>query len=192
MKYFKKIKYNSPVILTYTFLSLIVLILGQMTNHYTTRLLFSVYHSSLFDPLFYIRIFAHIFGHIDFEHYFSNFFIILLIGPMLEEKYGSRNMLVLIFITAIILGIFQTIISKDILLGASGIAFMLIVLSSFANFESGKISLTTVIIVFLYLGKEIYYGITIQDDISQFTHILGGICGLFLGIFINKFLKQKE
>ncbi|MDE6357161.1 MAG: rhomboid family intramembrane serine protease [Eubacteriales bacterium] len=191
MKYLKKIKYNSPVILTFTFICLIVLFLGYITNGYTTTKVFSVYRASLTDPFSYIRVFTHIFGHANFEHFFSNFLIILIVGPMLEEKYGSRNLIILIFITAFITGIFQIIISKAGLLGASGIAFMLIVLTSFVNIEEGEIPLTTIIIVIMYLGKEIYYGITTDDNISQFTHIIGGICGIILGLILNKNFKRR-
>lgn len=191
MEYLKKIKYNSPVILTFTIICLIALILGYITDGYTTSKFFSVYRSSFLDPFAYIRVFAHIFGHSNFEHFFNNFLIILIVGPMLEEKYGSKNLIILIFITAFITGIFQIIISKNGLLGASGIAFMLIVLTSFVNIEEGKIPLTTIIIVFMYFGKEIYYGILSNDTISQITHIVGGICGIILGLMINKNFKRR-
>lgn len=191
MEYLKKIKYNSPVILTFTFICLIVLFLGYITDGYTTTKFFCVYRASLKDPFSYIRIFSHIFGHSNFEHFFNNFLIILIVGPMLEEKYGSKNLAILIFITAFVTGIFQIIISKNGLLGASGIAFMLIVLTSFVNIEEGKIPLTTILIVFMYFGKEIYYAIAYDDTISQITHIVGGTCGIILGLMLNKNFKRR-
>ena len=83
-------QYNSPVILTFFLLSLGVLFLGQYTGGWTTTHLFSVYRSSLKDPLFYIRLFGHVLGHSGYSHYMNNMLLLLLVGPGLEEKYGSR------------------------------------------------------------------------------------------------------
>ncbi len=192
MEYLKKLKYNSPVILTFTLICLIVLGLGTITDGYTTAKLFCVYRSSLTDPLSYVRVFTHILGHSNFEHFFNNFLIILIVGPMLEEKYGSKMLLALIVITAFITGIVQVIISENALLGASGIAFMLIILTSFTNVQDGKIPITMILIATMYLGKEIYYGIVYSDNISQITHIIGGICGIIIGIIISKYYKRRN
>ncbi|WP_250278291.1 rhomboid family intramembrane serine protease [[Clostridium] colinum] len=192
MQYLKKLKYNSPVILTFALICLVILVLGYVTSGYTTTKFFCVYRSSLVDPLSYIRVFTHILGHFNFQHFFNNFLIILIVGPMLEEKYGSKLILLLIVITAFITGIVQIVISKDALLGASGIAFMLIILTSFTNVEDGRIPITTVLIATMYIGKEIYYGIFINDNISQLTHIIGGICGIIIGMFISKHYKRRN
>ncbi len=192
MEHLKKLKYNSPVILTFTLICLIVLGLGTITGGYTTAKLFCVYRSPLTDPLSYVRIFTHILGHSNFEHFFNNFLIILIVGPMLEEKYGSKMLLSLIIITAFITGIVQVIISENALLGASGIAFMLIILTSFTNVQDGKIPITMILIATMYLGKEIYYGIVYSDNISQITHIIGGICGIIIGIIISKYYKRRN
>lgn len=192
MEYLKKLKYNSPVILTFTLICLVVLVLGSITDGYTTRKFFSVYRSSIANPLSYIRVFTHILGHSNFQHFFNNFLIILIVGPMLEEKYGSKILLILIVITAFITGVVQIIISDKALLGASGIAFMLIILTSFTNVEDGKIPLTMVLITIMYFGKEIYNGIKFYyDNVSQITHIIGGICGIIIGIVISKIYKRR-
>ena len=39
----------------------------------------------------------------------NNFLYILLIGPMIEEKYGSKNLTIMILVTAIITGIINMI-----------------------------------------------------------------------------------
>ncbi|NLM34660.1 MAG: rhomboid family intramembrane serine protease [Clostridiales bacterium] len=177
----KRIKYNSPVILTFTFLSLTVVLLGQLTRMRSTYLLFSVYRSSLADLFFYIRLVGHVLGHADLAHFFNNFLIILLIGPMLEEKYGSKSMVTMMLITAVVTGIINIILFDTILLGASGIVFMMILLGSFVNIERGKIPLTFILVVIVFIGREIVEGLFIQDNVSQLTHIAGGVCGAFFG-----------
>ena len=64
----KKLQYNSPVILTFFFLSLAALALGELTGGWTTFHLFSVYRSSLTDPLFYVRLVGHVLGHSGYAH----------------------------------------------------------------------------------------------------------------------------
>ena len=173
-----KILYNSPVILTFTLVSLVVLIIGSLTNGASTMLLFSVYRSPLSDPLSYIRLFGHAIGHANLEHYVSNFLIILLVGPMIEEKYKSRNLIIMMLFTALITGIIHIIMSPGtVLLGASGIVFMLILLSSFTNVKEGQIPMTLIFVAVVYIGQEVMSGILAKDNISHITHILGGICG---------------
>jgi GlpG protein len=81
-----KISYNSPVILTFTIISLIALLIGYLTNGVSTKLLFMTYRSSLLNPLTYVRLFTHAIGHADISHYAGNFMYILLVGPMLEKS----------------------------------------------------------------------------------------------------------
>ena len=175
IKKLKKIQYNSPVILTFTFLALVSYLLGYLTNGTSTILLFSNYRTSFLDPLQYVRLFSYILGHANWAHFSGNFIIILITGPMLEEKYGSKVLVQLILVTAFVTGIIHTIFSGNALLGASGIVYMFIILSSFTNAEKGKIPLTLIIVFFVFIGREIFAGAFAQDNISQFAHIIGGL-----------------
>ncbi len=183
MEYLKYFQYNSVVILTYFFISLIVLILNTISNDKLNKILFSSYRSSLFNPLTYLRFFTYIFGHKDWNHFIGNFLYILLIGPMIEEKYGSINLIYMILITAGISSIINFIFSNNRILGASGIVFMLIVLSSFVNFEAGKIPVTLALICLLYVVKEIKDGLFKKDGVSHFGHLMGAICGIAFGFY---------
>ena len=185
-KFLGLIQYNAPVVLTFSVISLVVLIIGMATSHNSTWLLFSVYRSSVADPLAYLRIFTHVLGHVSFEHFFSNFLMLLMLGPILEERYGSRQMIYLIVFTAFITGLFQIIFFSTALTGASGIIFMFMILSGFTNSKQGKIPLTLILLVLIFIGREVFYGITLDDNISRTTHIVGGICGAIFGFLINK------
>jgi len=189
MKLSKRIHYNAPVILTYALVSLVVLILGSMTDGCTNKLLFSVYPCSWLDPLGYIRLAGHTLGHANIEHYFGNFLLILLVGPILEEKYGSKKLLLMLTGTAVMTGLLHTLFAPTgtAVLGASGVVFMLIVLSSFVNKQQGRLPLTLVFAVVFYLGKEFLYSATgAQPGIANTMHILGGICGIVLGFTVKK------
>lgn len=178
----KKIKYNSPVVITFSLISLASLILGYISNHTSTYLLFSVYRSSPFDPLTYIRMFTHVLGHANIQHFTGNMLLFLLTGPMLEEKYGSRRLLVIIAITAFATGLIHVFISSGSLLGASGVVFTFIMLASVTSVGSDEIPLTMIIIFILYIGQEIF-GLTAADNVSQLTHIIGGLIGMQIGLY---------
>lgn len=186
----KRIQYNSPVILTFAVISLLTLVLNWLTRGYSNALYFSVYRAPFSDPLTYFRLFGHVLGHADLEHYVNNMMMILLLGPMVEERYGSRMLIVMMAVTALVTGLLNMLLFPQVaLLGASGLAFLLIVLSSMVGFSQGRIPLTLILVLILYLGQEIYAGIFTKDNISHFTHILGGVCGCAFG-FIKK--KEKE
>lgn len=187
MKFIKRIKFNSPVVLTFVFICLVALILSYITNGYSNLLLFSVYRTRLGFSIFSIfRMIGHIFGHVDISHFISNMMIILLVGPMLEEKYKSNNMILLILVTAVVTAIVHVTFSKSILLGASGIVYAFIVLSSFTYVSKDEIPLTFILIVILYFGGQIIDGLFVQDNISQLSHIIGGIVGACFGFYLNK------
>lgn len=96
-------------------------------------------------------------------------------------------MLKVITLTALVTGIIHFLIwGNSALCGASGVVFACIVLSSFTAFKEGEIPLSFILVAILFIGKEIYNGVFIQDNISNFTHILGGVVGSVSGYFLNK------
>lgn len=181
------IRFNAPVILTFALLSLLALLLGNWTNGAATHQYFSVYRSSLSDPLTYVRFIGHVLGHADYEHYMGNMLLLLLVGPGLEEKYGSGTMVWMILVTALVTGLVHFVFFPgSALLGASGVVLMMIVLSSFTAMRRGEIPVTLILVVIFYLGGEIMDGLFKKDNISQITHIVGGLCGLIFGFTVRR------
>lgn len=181
-----KISYNAPVALTFSILALIALLLDPITNGWTTVHLFSVYRCSLSDPLAFFRFFGHVLGHGSFSHYIGNTVLILVLGPNLEDRFGSWNVLWAVLITALISGLVQFLFFPgSALLGASGIVFMMILLSSFGGVRNGVIPVTLILVAVFYLGGELWDAITVNDNVSQLTHIIGGICGTVLGFALS-------
>ena len=186
-KFELKFSFNSPVILGFTIICFLVLILDSITSHASTNLIFSEYHSSLLNPMTYIRFVGHIFGHAGWDHFMGNIMLILVVGPLLEEKYGSSNMLFVILATALVTGVVNFVFFPRVqLLGASGVVFALILLSSFTSLKEGSIPLTFILVALIYIGEQIYQGLFVQDNVANLTHILGGLVGAGLGYVMNK------
>ncbi len=84
-----KVSFNSPVILGFAILCFAAMVLDFITRGAANHAFFSVYRSSLLSPLTYVRLFGHVLGHAGWAHFFGNITLILVVGPLLEEKYGS-------------------------------------------------------------------------------------------------------
>lgn len=183
-----KFDYNSPVILTYFFICLIILLIDKLCKGKFSATFFTTYkNDSLLNPLTYFKLISHSLGHTDWDHLYSNFIKILLIGPLIEEKYGSINLLIAMIITSLIIGIVNKLFGKGGILGASGVAYMLILLSSFVNMENGKIPITlTLIILFFVVDEVIKLFRRKKDGVSHLGHITGAICGVVFGILTLK------
>ena len=182
----KRVQYNAPVTLTFAIVSVLVLGLAHLTNGRSNELLFTVYRAPFSDPLMYLRLFGHALGHANMTHYFNNFMIILIMGPMLEEKYGGKWIILMMVVTAFVTGVLHVAISPNAKLGASGIVFMMILLGSFANMQRGKIPLTLILATGIFIGREVVSAMTLDNNISYMSHIVGGLCGAVFGFIADK------
>lgn len=180
-----KIYMNAPITLSFVFICLAALALSYLTKDSSTVMVFSTYGSSWFSPMTYVRLIFHVFGHASIQHLVNNMLYILLLGPMLEEKYHDR-LITVILTTAVVTGLIHNIIQPNVmLLGASGVVFAFILLASITGKENG-IPITLVLVAVLWLGQEIYSSFNSTDNISQITHIIGGLSGAILGLIFKK------
>ncbi|MFO8065601.1 MAG: rhomboid family intramembrane serine protease [Spirochaetota bacterium] len=176
-----RIRYNAPVTLTFSLIAAAVLVLDQLIGGHLTASFFSVGAELDFaNPLQWPRLVTHTVGHASWTHLITNFAFVLLLGPILEEKYGSSRLLLMMVITAVVTGLINVLVMPTGLLGASGIVFMMILLVSFTNIRAGDIPLTFILVVVLFLAREVV-GSLQEDNIAQFAHIAGGVCGSLFG-----------
>ena len=181
-----RITVNAPAVLGFVGICFLVLLLNMLTAGRSGRLLFMTYHSSLLSPLTWIRAFTHVLGHSGWAHLIGNMSYLLLLGPMLEEKYGSRTLIWAIAITALATSLVNYIFFPNVALcGASGVVFAFILLSSFTGFKEGEIPLTFILVAVFFIGQQVVEGLTVSDNISNTAHIVGGIVGGILGYMLN-------
>ena len=180
-----RIKYNAPTVLSFSLVCALVLFLSSTFLPHLIEYWFMVpgrnnFHANSFRN--WVTLLTHAIGHAHWAHLISNLTLILLIGPMLEERYGSSTLLFMILITTLVTGILNALFFNSYLLGASGVVFMMILLSSFTNFTHGEIPLTFILVLILYLGVQLFSQ-SEENNISHFAHIIGGLCGSFFGFF---------
>ena len=185
-----KLSFNAPVTLSFVSICFVATLLGIASNGEITKTLFMTYHSSFLNPMTYVRFVTHVFGHVGWSHFIGNASYLLLLGPMLEEKHGSKAILEVILITAVVTGLVNYIFFLNVgLCGASGVVFAFIILASFTGFKEGEIPLTFILVAVIFIGQQVYEGIAVQDNISNMAHIVGGIVGAIVGYWLNKKTK---
>ena len=182
-----RLAFNSLAVLGFSGICLLAMVLNQLTGGQSNRLLFSVYRAPLTNPLTWLRMVCHVFGHADWNHLLNNMMYILLLGPMLEEKYGSVDLILVMLATALLTGIANFVFfPSTMLLGASGIVFAMILLSSITRTEGGAIPVTFILVAILYIGQQVWQAIAVRDNVSYMAHIAGGAIGAGVGFLLNK------
>ena len=189
-KFLSKFDYNAPVILTFTLIACVVQLICMIPGTKAFESLFITSRGSLVNPLFYVRLFTHVIGHSGWAHFVGNFSYILILGPMLEKKYGSKRLLFMMCVTSVITAVINALLFTHGLCGASGIVFMFILLASCGNIKEGKIPVTLILAGFAYIGKELIDSLG-HDNISQLSHILGGLIGAGFGFYFAPAENKK-
>ncbi len=182
-----RISYNAPVTLTFSIWAVVLLAANQLLLPGLIGAFFTAPGRTgaemtfdLTNALDYIRLFTHVLGHQDWSHLLGNISFILLLGPLLEERYGSAMLTLMIVITALVTGVLNVCFIPRPMLGASGVAFMMILLSSFTAISKHQIPLTFLLVLVLFMGRELATGF--QDkDVASLAHIVGGLCGSLFG-----------
>lgn len=193
------ISYNAPVTVTFSLLCAGIFLLDQyVSGGKLIPLLFTVpggaKSPSPFEwsiPLSYIRLFTHVLGHCDWNHLLGNLTFILLLGPLMEEKYGSAMTALMMTVTAAVTGVINACFLSSSLLGASGIAFMLIVLASISTISKSSIPFSFLLVLSVFIAREILS--PSASNISTIAHITGGLCGsLFAFLAVPKARTQDK
>ncbi len=177
-----KLKFNAPVVL-------IITVICAGLFFFDLALVGSLKKMLALPPTFHPamihKMLSYAFMHGSYDHLIGNIGLFLLVSPILEEKYGSVTYIVITLVTIILTAIFNILFFDVYLIGLSGVVFMNIILVSFTNVDRGEIPVTFILVLLLFVGKEVYSSFK-DDSISQFAHIAGGLLGSFFGFFLAR------
>lgn len=183
----KKLQYNAPVILTFVFACFLLCLIDTVFGHGLRNSLFCVYGSPLTDVGTWFRFFLHVLGHVNWDHMIGNLLYILILGPLLEEKYGSMTILFIMVITALVTGLFAFLFTPaSMTMGASGIVFALILLASFTEFREDSIPVTFILVAVFYICQQVAGMFGGESGVAYGVHFVGGTLGGILGYLLNK------
>ena len=179
-----QLRYNAPVTFSFALICTLVMLLDQYVfpGFVGTYLSAPGADFNPGQPAHYFAVVLYVFGHESWTHLWNNFLFLLLLGPILEEKYTPKPLLMMMFSTTIVTGIFNVLMKQPPLVGASALVFMMIMLVSFARTKAGDVPVSFILIFVLFLLAELTRGAQNNNPaVSNLAHIIGGVCGTIFG-----------
>jgi len=187
-----KISYDAPITLTFVLVSLFLALLNGLVlkNRLDYILLSSptrIGGELPFDAQnisSYIKLVLYIFGSNSWGSLFSSLVFILLLGPTIEEQYGSIIIGIMILISALFAGVLNACFCTQCLRGPIAIIFMLIFLNAFISFSKKKLPLSFVLAFVLFILFIIFDQKGLDNPrtpldllVTIIVTVAGGLCG---------------
>ena len=176
---------NAPFTLILVLLSFLIHLINRYTDGAAVRVVFSVYHSSLRDPLTYVRFVFHVLGNADWKTLYVSMIPILVLGPNLEERYGTVQIFAGSMATVVLSGIihFAAFPNGEVMMGAEGVMYMMYLLATVGGSKAGGIPLTMLLVLVAYSMMEIQN--VGAGAILRIDHIVGALCGVLMGMSLR-------
>ncbi|MFI3257911.1 MAG: rhomboid family intramembrane serine protease [Spirochaetales bacterium] len=181
--------YTAPVISLFSILSLLVFLIDKTIVPELISSIFSAAGNqngempfNWQNPLDYLKFFIHIFAHSNWTTLAYNLTVILLLGPAIEQRYGSLLLILMFVIIAFVSAVLNAVFFDTTLLGSDGISFLIIILTVFGKPEVPDRSIISVFILVLYVGLQINYSVQ-TNSFENISATFGGLCATLLAFF---------
>lgn len=143
-------------------------------------------------PISYLRLFLYVFGFASPQLLITDLIFIMLLGPSIEERYGSIVIGIMMAVSALFSGVLNACFCATSLRGASCIIFMLIFLNSFMTLSKKKIPVSFIFVLILYVLRE-FFEKKSAGAVGILICIAGGLCGsLFAFLTSPKARAEKK
>ncbi len=199
----KHLIFDSPVVLSFVLISLVIFIADCASSSFVSSFLacraskgeVPFNFSSFID---YIRLILYVFGYHSSSDFFITMMVLLLLGPLIEERYGSSIFSLMIFVTSLSGGVLTATLSSENLLGSKGIAFMLIILSFLSEFSKGYIPASCLLSFILFfmdgfigLKSDMHFSDFTQYSVKVLVLLASGISGSLFGFLASPKKRQR-
>lgn len=204
-KFNLKVAYDAPVTLSFVIVCVVLFLLGNFVfkNGALGKVLASPTTLAggmgfiVSQPLSYLRLFLYIFGAETGGAagggagavLITNLILIMLLGPAMEERYGSVIIGIMIFVSALFSGVLNACFCAESLVGAVPVVCMMIFLNAFMSFSKKKIPLSFVAVIGLFFALELFCGLGI---VRIFICIAGGLCGSLFALLTSPKVKSSK
>ena len=193
-----KVSYDAPVTLTFVIICAILFLLSTFAikNGALNKILSSPTSTAgalpfiVSQPISYLRLLLYIFGAGEGAVLITNLILIMLLGPAMEERYGSVIIGIMIFVSALFSGVLNACFCSESLVGAVPVVSMMIFLNAFMSFSKKKFPLSFAAVMILFVMLEVFSG---AGAIRIIICIAGGLCGsLFAFLTSPKTRSEKK
>ncbi|MBR5401865.1 MAG: rhomboid family intramembrane serine protease [Treponema sp.] len=195
-----KFVYDAPVTLSFALVILLLFVLdkyvfkGSLSGQWLLSptaeggvlpFAFSDFHSIA-------RLFLHVFGYTDAPFLICNMIFVLLLGPAMEERYGSVIIGIMIFVAALFSGVLNACFCKVPACGAEPVVFMLVLLCTMMHLSRSKVSASSLAVIALFVCMQVMRK-NLNGIIGVVIITAGGLCGsLFAFLTSPKARKAKK
>ena len=195
-----KVSYDAPVTLSFVILCALFFLLNSFVikNGALEKVLASPTTQAgalpfiVKQPLSYVRLLLYIFGAGVTgagSVLITNLILIMLLGPAMEERYGSVIIGIMIFVSALFSGVLNACFCADSLIGAVPVVCMMIFLNAFMSFSKKTFPLSFAAVVILFVFLEIFSG---AGAIKIIICIAGGLCGSLFAFLTSPKVKAAK
>ena len=197
-----KVAYDAPVTLTFVIVSAIIFLLNMLLAKSGKAAGFEKIFASptnqagalpfiINAPLSYLRLLFYIFGASvgGASLLFTNLILIMLLGPAMEERYGSVIIGIMIFVSALFAGVLNACFCETSLVGAGPLVSMMIFLNAFMSFSKKKFPLSFAAVMVLFVLLQIFSG---AGAVQIIICISGGLCGSLFAFLTSPKMKAEK
>ena len=139
-----------------------------------------------------LRLFLHVLGGRDIPFLICNLIFILLLGPQMEERYGSVIIGIMIFVAALFSGVLNACFCKVPVSGSEPVVFMLILLCAMMHLSRSKVSASALAVIILFAVMLVLRK-NPNGTAGVLITLAGGLCGsLFAFLTSPKARKAKK
>lgn len=135
-------------------------------------------------PKALLGVLFHIFSYMDFNLLLCDLIFIMLLGPFMEERYGSVIIGIMIFVASLFSGVLNACFCKFPASGSTCVVFMLILLDAMMNISKKKISASSIAVLILFIIR-LYLVKNENGIIDVIIVIAGGLCGSLLAFMAS-------
>ena len=196
-----KVSYDAPVTLTFVIVCAVLFLLNSFVikDGALLKVLASPTTQAgslpfiVKQPVSYVRLLLYIFGT-GVEAgagsvLITNLILIMLLGPAMEERYGSVIIGIMIFVSALFAGVLNACFCTDSLIGAVPVVSMMIFLNAFMSFSKKTFPLSFAAVVVLFVFLEIFSG---AGAVKIIICIAGGLCGSLFAFLTSPKVKAAK
>ena len=209
-----KISYDAPVTLSFVIICAILFILNNFVikNGLLENFLASPTTQGgalpfmVKEPLSYLRLLLYIFGAgnggagvlnagagiagvATGAVLLTNLILIMLLGPAMEERYGSVIIGIMIFVSGLFAGVLNACFCVTSLVGAVPVVCMMIFLNAFMSFSKKTFPLSFAAVIVLFVFLEIFNG---AGAVKIVICIAGGLCGSLFAFLTSPKVKAVK
>lgn len=176
-------KPNSPVILVIIFLSLCICVVQNLVDSDSLKNLFSApgmqgspVAFNFKNPLDYLRIFVHILGCSGFQTLAINILFLLILGPSIEDRFGSPFIAIMILICSIVTSVVNVCFFSTVTQGLGSIVWALFLLTAFPAENRKVLPFAALMAVIILIAKDVS-SIFVFKNYSVIPQFIGGVSG---------------